>query len=117
MRPAPIIPTLIGLANVAGAGGAPQEEQFPFGLLNLDSGLLLDTSGLCPCFIAPFDEEKRIPGRLQLPVEIFVGLKSRGSTAMKRTKNGMRSNAAEPVTGVPGIGLDSVGDPVPIAAF
>jgi len=79
--------------------------------------LLLDTSGFCPCFIAPFNEEKRIPSRLQLPAEIFVGLKSRGSTGMKRLKNGMRSNAPEPVTGVPGIGLDAVGDPVPVAAF
>jgi len=116
MRPAPMIPTLIGLARI-GAGGAPQEQEFPFGLLNLESGLLLNASGLCPCFIAPFDEEKRIPSRFQLPAEIFMSLKTRGGAGVKRLKNGMIANAAKPVAGVPGIGLDAVGNPVPVAAF
>lgn len=117
MRPAPTIPTLIGLVRVAGAGGAPQEQEFPFGLLNLESDVFLDTSGFCPCFIAPFDEEKRIPSRLQPPAEIFVGLKIRGGASMKRLEYGMSSDAAEPVAGVPGIRLDAVSNPMPIAAL
>lgn len=90
---------LIGLCAVV-------EQELPFGELHLLEALLI-AGGRVP---AGLDKGKRVPTRSVLVAE-------GGGGGAQFWKDGVLSNAAEPVAGVPQVRLHAVKNPVPIAAF
>ncbi len=95
---------------------APGKQELAFGLVNLLGAAVFWTGWCRSGFVAPSEEELGVPRRLQFPIDGESGEDS-GRLIVEGSEDGVRSDAAVPIAGVPGIGLDAMSDGMPIAAF